>query len=358
MKKKIKDYLYVIIISISFFIVAGAFWIRKTYGLLTVAMANVSFVNFLDNKRSLFLKYVILPTLGIFIILVILQTIFREKKIFTHKKALFLISVVLLIFSCCVAERGLGMGAFFVRQHRLGKEQWYDIDRLIVHALGEIDGITYTNSKEAMENSYNNGRRLLECDLIMTSDNQVVACHEWEEVPTYTEFISTKIMGKYTAIGGLDLILFMKDHPDVYVITDTKEADPEILGEPFEALVDLAYENDCEEVLERFIVQIYHGYMYEMINNIYPFENYVFTLYQEGFRGSKEKMEEYASFCACHNVDVITLNAQYYNDDLLDICNRYNLQVFVHTVNDEKEIKAFLEKGVGVYTDITTLSAW
>ncbi len=103
------------------------------------------------------------------------------------------------------------------------------------------------------------------------------------------------------------------------------------------------------------MVQIYHGYMYGIINDIYPFSNYIFTLYQEGFRGSKDKIKEYASFCASNNVDVITMNVQYYNDELSDICNRYGVQIFVHTVNDENEIKTLLEKGVGVYTDITDI---
>lgn len=372
MRNKIRDIMWIVIVSISFFILTGAVWIRKTYGILSIAMADEGFVNYLVNKRTVFLKYTILPTAVVFIILLIIQKCFGERGIFSHKKILTSAAVFLFIASCCVAENRLGISSYIARQHRLNENQWYDADRVIVHALGEIDDITYSNSKEAMENSYCNGKKLLECDLIMTSDNQVVACHDWEiwnswndntgvetgdetAIPTFDEFMSTKIMGRYTALSGEDLIIYMKEHPDVYIITDTKEADPDVLGEPFTALVNLALENDCEDVLDRFVVQIYHGYMYGVINDIYPFSNYIFTLYQEGYRGSKDKIKEYASFCASNNVDVITMNVQYYNDELLDICNRYGVQIFVHTVNDEKEIKTLLEKGVGVYTDITDI---
>ena len=62
-------------------------------------------------------------------------------------------------------------------------------------------------------------------------------------------------------------------------------------------------------------------------------------------------MEEYAMFCRQHDIDVITMNAEYYSDELLDICDRYGLQLFVHTVNDEEMKKSFLEKKVGIYTD-------
>ena len=36
---------------------------------------------------------------------------------------------------------------------------WYEKYHVIAHALGEIDGHTYTNSLEAFEKSYKNGIR-------------------------------------------------------------------------------------------------------------------------------------------------------------------------------------------------------
>ena len=180
MRNKIRDIMWIVIAGISFFIVAASIWIRRTYGVLSVAMADESFVNYLANKRTLFLVYIILPAAGVFIILLIFQLCFGKKGFFSHKKMLFAAAVLLFVVSCLAAENRLGISSYIARQHRLDESQWYDNGKIIVHALGEIDGVTYSNSKEAMENSYYNGKKLLECDLLMTSDNQVVACHDWE----------------------------------------------------------------------------------------------------------------------------------------------------------------------------------
>lgn len=249
------------------------------------------------------------------------------------------------------------------------KENWYSDSPTVVHALGMIDNATYTNSREALENSYLNGARLLECDFNMTSDNQIVACHDWdfwyswehesenreEYVPDFDEFMRTPVLKYYTPLSGEDIILFMKDNPDVYIITDTKDEDPDTLAEPFKALVALAEKNDCKDVLERFVVQIYHEYMYELVEEVYAFPHYIFTLYREDFTGTKDKMEAYARFCENRNIDVITMWSHLYHNGLSKIANRYGIKIFVHTVNDNEEIKDFLDKGVGVYTDLTNL---
>lgn len=371
LKKKVKDSAWIAIVCISMSLLTGALWIRKTYGVLALAMIDESFLNYLENKRSLFLMYVAFPVALVFALLVILQVLLYKRRLAVNVRKLTYASCLFLLLSIFGAVLCLDAGAYLSRQYRMGEEQWYDSDRVIVHALGEIDGITYTNSREALETSCNNGRRLLECDLIMTADNQVVACHDWDlwlgynkdagfleeggAIPSYDEFMAGQTKGGYTPLSGEELVLFMKEHPDIYIITDTKEADPQILKEPFHALVDLAKKHDCEEVLDHFVIQIYHGYMYGVIKEIYPFSNYIFTLYQEGYRGKEEKMEEYAKFCMLNNIDVVTMNADYYHDRLLDICNKYGLQLFVHTVNDEAEINSLINKGVGVYTDVTDL---
>ncbi len=51
--------LIAVIAGIAFFSVLGSIWVYRTYGILSAAMTNESFLNFLKNKRSLFLKEVI-----------------------------------------------------------------------------------------------------------------------------------------------------------------------------------------------------------------------------------------------------------------------------------------------------------
>lgn len=73
---------------------------------------------------------------------------------------------------------------------------------LIAHAGGGIDGVKYTNSKEALLQSIDTGYRLIEIDLLVSSDGEILGAHDWERYigqlittetpPKRTEFISTK----------------------------------------------------------------------------------------------------------------------------------------------------------------------
>src|SRR5690606_19320291 len=50
---------------------------------------------------------------------------------------------------------------------------------LVAHAGGAIYGFKLTNSLEALEESYENGFKLIEMDFEWTSDGKVVAIHDW-----------------------------------------------------------------------------------------------------------------------------------------------------------------------------------
>ena len=359
LKKHLVIYISSFILAGGFFSLISCFWIKKTYGCLLIAAANESFRNLLQNKRTLFLKEVILPSLLIFFCIYIILVIIQRKSHFQKYilPTTALLSLILLI----TGSSFLQTGNYIKHQFHLCQRQWYDENKIVVHALGRIDEHAYTNSNEALLNSYHMGQRAFECDLILTSDHRLVACHDWnsgmqegfseENVPSLSEFMNTKILGTYTPMSITNIIEFMSTHPDVYIITDSKYADEEVYMIQFNELVSSALDTGNEEVLSRFIIQIYHPYMYEDIEKIYPFSNYIFTLYQEGYKGDIYKMEEYAKFCVLHNIDTITLNEQYYNDTLLEICNRYGIQLFVHTVNDTSRKQYFSSRNIGIYTD-------
>lgn len=108
-------------------------------------------------------------------------------------------------------------------------------DRIIAHAGGAIDlgngFLFYTNSKEALDNSYKNGFRLFELDIIKTSDNVYVAAHDWNDwqkrtnykgklPPSLQEFKSTKIYDKLTPLDINDINEWFSKHKDAVFITD------------------------------------------------------------------------------------------------------------------------------------------
>ena len=353
--------IYILFANILFFcgclILLSSIWIRRNYGEYILAITDSGFQNFFENKRGMFLTQVCIPAGCAFLLLLVLEKLFSGKL---PKKVTVLFGVSFLLVSALLGGIYLKADKYVKNQIRKQGEQWYDDNQVIMHALGMIDGYTYTNSCEALtQNYFEGGYRAFECDFLLTADNELVACHDWEfdaegnasKIPTRQEFMETKILGKYTPMSIEDIVQFMDEHPDLYLVTDTKSTETEYYTIQFRKIVDAARENDCEDVLDRFIIQIYHPYMYIDINAIYPFDNWIFTLYQEGYRGQTDQMEEYARFCVTSGIDVITMNKEYYSDELLEVCGRYGLRLFVHTVTDEEQKQEFLSKNVGIYVD-------
>lgn len=144
----------------------------------------------------------------------------------------------------------------------------------MAHALGGIDGNTYTNSKEAIENTYNKGVRLFEVDVELTSDDKLVCVHGWNKedyenklgleydennnIMAYEKFINSKIKNKYTTLGFDNFVEYMKKYDDIYVMIDigrkSYEDTKKIYTEIFKTTQD-------KDILNRMIVgRTYYRY--------------------------------------------------------------------------------------------------
>lgn len=106
-----------------------------------------------------------------------------------------------------------------------------DTLRFIAHAGGRIDGKKYTNSKEALDLSYQKGFRLFELDIVKTKDGKYVAAHDWKHwskatnfkgalPPSYSEFMRFKIFEKYTPLDMDSINDWFAIHKDAILITD------------------------------------------------------------------------------------------------------------------------------------------
>jgi glycerophosphoryl diester phosphodiesterase len=103
--------------------------------------------------------------------------------------------------------------------------------RYIAHAGGVYNGLTYTNSREAMDASALKGFKLYELDLIMTSDNEIVAAHDWnywktisgytgDLPPTLSDFMSMPLHGSLSPLTLTDIAVWFSAHEDAVLITD------------------------------------------------------------------------------------------------------------------------------------------
>ncbi len=121
----------------------------------------------------------------------------------------------------------LELGKVSSKYHQYKK----DTLRFIAHAGGIIDKFKYTNSKEALDLSYQKGFRLFELDIIKTKDDKYVAAHDWElwskmtnykgELPpTLHQFLQYKIHSKFTPLDMNGINSWFTNHKDAVLITD------------------------------------------------------------------------------------------------------------------------------------------
>ena len=183
MKSKVKKGQYciwinVLICSAMFFFLAASVWTRQKYGELLLATADREFMNFLENKRILFLMEVCLPAFG-FMLLVGASIFILIRKRWISGKYLHCLLLTAAVIFLAVGWQKAGMTSFMKYQIHRSAEHWYDENRVVIHALGTVDGLAYTNSKEALEKSFLDGDRVFECDMILTADQKLVACHDW-----------------------------------------------------------------------------------------------------------------------------------------------------------------------------------
>lgn len=230
-------------------------------------------------------------------------------------------------------------------------ELWCNNSSLIQHAGGGIDGLDYTNSKEALEQSLLNGNRHIEIDFLYTSDQELVCMHSWKEqwdvetAPSLQEFLSGKIYGKYTPMAASDLIQYMEEYPDLYIIIDTKASDHlQVISD----LVQLSSHNT--QITDRFIIQLYDGGVKEQILQIYPFpdNNFLFTAYKFRSRLSNKIM----NICYDENIYIVTVPYGDWDQETIDLFRSKNIIIYEHTVNRPDQANEELRRGVhGLYTD-------
>lgn len=337
---------------------------KETWGLFWYDLKS----GFIDNPR--FLRY-FLPFAAVGFIIILLLTIFKKNsislkwnfcikgknkewrmKIGTPRFIKHLGWIMTLFMTVFIA---VNMKA------QTGSYNVWEGSTLVGHSFGKIDEYAYTGSLEAFYANYERGYRTFEVDLYMTSDNKVVLRHDWdhaiqenissENIPTEEEFLKIPLCGRYTPMTFGDLCNIMKEYPDIWIVTDSKYIEKEEIEIQFQDMIDTARKLGAEEVLDRLIIQIYNEEMYETLKDIYPFKSFIFTLYQR-WNNSAEQFTELSRWCVANDVDVFTIDAWKVTEEILDIAERYQVDVYVHTVNDSEVAQKFLDEGVrGIYTD-------
>ena len=237
--------------------------------------------------------------------------------------------------------------------------------QVIAHGMGTIDGITTLNCLEGFQQQYERGVRVFEVDLRLTSDLQVVLRHDWRagwqtgisetSIPSLKAFLNRPLLEQYTPLSFRDLLLLMEEYPDVCIVTDTKFTDAEIVALQFEAMLADAKELGLSYLFDRMVIQVYSELMFTVVDSLYHFPNYLYTLYAEGFGRTETAFLDLAAFCAENHILGITMWDYWWNEAYSSIAQEYGLKVFAHTVNEAQETLSLLDSGISaVYTDSLT----
>ena len=232
--------------------------------------------------------------------------------------------------------------------------------RRVIHAGGRYlcdDGKSrnYTDAAEPLVSAYRAGQRVIELDLIMTTDGHLVCLHDWlydyaavaatGNPISLAEWLNAEISGPLTPLCAESLIEFMREHPDLYIVTDVKD-------DNVVAAQELA--RICPDLKDQFIIQIYKDSEYDPVKSC-GFQNIIYTLYNLD-SADKLNFEHLTSFAAAHPLVGYTYPLSYFETD------GYNegiastgVPLFVHTVNGDEQREACYAAGItAVYTDDVT----
>lgn len=252
--------------------------------------------------------------------------------------------LVLVIVAAC--------SCLFSKSVRGGQISWKDIS-VIRHACGGIDGMAYTNSKEALEQSILSGCGAVEIDFRFSSDGVLVCAHDWDDIglkkaPKAKAFKNHKINGIYTTMTA-ETALKKLAGTKIFLIVDTKEKDTASVYKEIDRI--LSSIKGGTKYKKKVVPQIYSQDEYDILNEIYSYKRWILTLYKLK-PGSAAEYKELAEFCKEKGIRTVTIPKNKVTAKRVSYFTDKGIRVATHTVNGEEEWSRLEGLGVAVfYTD-------
>lgn len=218
---------------------------------------------------------------------------------------------------------------------------WKGNGKFIAHAGGGyVNGRKqmYTNSKEAFYESYENGFRYIETDIVVTSDGNIVAYHDenldyGHELITYDQFVEHSRSLGFTPMDIYDIINYMYVNQDANVILDIKSRTVEQYEQILQGIIDAVNCNsNAYDILQRFIIQVHEEKTLMIAKRLCPLNNITLTLY----RMKQEKQMDpssIAKMCAENDVKIVTMGLEKMNYEYLCYFIARNIAICIHPVD-------------------------
>ncbi len=189
----------------------------------------------------------------------------------------------------------------------------------VAHAGGAVRGLTYTNSREALDESYRSGFRVFELDFEWTSDGKLVLVHDWAmtssqfcvapHVFSYAEFTGKRRCDGLTQLVFKDLREWLLSHPDSLVVTDTKNSNDRLFA---------AIRQSGRDILPQLILQVYRLSELDASRQLRPRAVW-FTVYKYGYPAWALRRVEHVDAI----VIPIAQYQRYQNPEMMKRCRCY-----------------------------------
>lgn len=277
--------------------------------------------------------------------------------------------LILIVILLVIGVVGLGIyysNNYIVVNYKLA----VSANDYVAHALGGIDDTAYTNSLEALENSYKVGFKFYEADVKLTSDDKLVLVHGWSQkdyeerlgleyndaqpVMAYNSYMATKIKDKYTTLSFKDLVDFIKKHNDIYVMIDLGSKSYDETKKIYERIVEEC-END-DKILQRLVVGGQTTSMIEAVKDTYDFK--LINLYWASDDKREKQVyskKDFVSYCKKNNITSLSVSISNYSNSFARYMKKNGIIIYVFTENDKKEAENILKIADLVGTDYINL---
>lgn len=233
----------------------------------------------------------------------------------------------------------------------------------------------YTNCLTAMNNSYAQGYRTYEIDVLLTSDSEPVLFHTWSTNildhykyssataagPTYSAFMKdTMYGGKYATTDYKQLLTYLTQHPDIKVLLDTKYRTSSELRMLYTKLQQKAVEIGAVSAMRNQIIPYFFATdQLEAIKSVASFNEYHYATYgvykQSIGTFPVETFRSLLQFCKMNQVLSISMWDSLATGELIRMADSYGINVYVHTTDDPATAARLLKLGAaGIITNSIT----
>lgn len=233
------------------------------------------------------------------------------------------------------------------------------------HALGSIDGVRYTNSKEAFSKSLDDGFKIFEMDVCLLN-NEVIGCNSGycfkhiqysdgrqvtdNNYNSYNEdgwpykfsrLQEEKIYGRYEPIKMNELCEMMLKYPEMYLFLDLKYRSVEERTELIMGIKNVL-DKFPTEIMNRVIFQTYAVSMYEDAKRIGGFKHYVFHFLNKPVKW----MLQMSYLC---KMGTIIVNYKEIDDYFINFFHERGYKIGIYGAYRKEELERLQKIGVDIF---------